>query len=100
VIGSSDVEVSSMYVVVHHRIKDPQEAFSRGQALLEGTDAPAGVRVREFLPSRDRTAVTCLWEAGSLEVVRKYVDAILGDSSENTWFEVDRELARGLPVAA
>ena len=34
------------------------------------------------------------------EEVREYVDATLGDSSENTWFEVDAEQALGLPEPA
>jgi hypothetical protein len=32
--------------------------------------------------------------------LRAYVDAMLGDSSENTYFEVDTEQALGLPEKA
>ena len=39
-----------MFIVVHHTITDPETAFARGQHLLDGTDAPARVRVREFYP--------------------------------------------------
>jgi hypothetical protein len=58
------------------------------------------VQVREFYPSRDGADVFCLWEASSLEEVRDYVDATLGDSSQNAYFEVDGEVARGLPELA
>lgn len=80
-----------MYVVVQHRIKDPQVAFARGEALIKNEGAPDGVRGLQFYPSQDGSAVTCLWEAPSVDVIRGYVDSTLGDSSENTCYEVNAE---------
>ena len=82
-----------MYVVVQHRIKNPQTAFSRGERLMKSEGAPTGVRNLQFYPSRDRSAVTCLWEAPSVGAVQGYVDTTLGDSSENICYEVDSEHA-------
>jgi len=89
-----------MYVVVFHRIKDPETAFSRGQNLLAGNGAPRGTRALQFYPSLDQSAVTCLWEAESVGAVQDYVDETLGGSSENICFEVNTGPARGLPEAA
>jgi hypothetical protein len=89
-----------MFIVVHHTITDPESAFPRGQNLLDGTGAPAGVRVREFYPTRDKADVFCLWEGNSIDEVRDYVDATMGDSSRQEYFEVDAEIARGLPEVA
>jgi len=89
-----------MFIVVHHTIIDPETAFARGQKLLDGNGAPSGVQVREFYPSRDKTDVFCLWEGSSLDEVRDYVDATLGDASRNAYIEVDAEIARGLPELA
>ena len=58
-----------MYVVAQHEIKDPRAALSRGERLIRGEGAPSGVRGLQFYPSRDRSAVTCLWEADSVETV-------------------------------
>jgi len=58
------------------------------------------VVAREFYPSRDKADAFCLWEGKSLEEVRDYVDATLGDSSRNAYWEVDAEIARGLPELA
>jgi hypothetical protein len=91
---------TNVYVGVQHRIKDAEAAFSRGQALLQGDEAPPGVRLREFYPSQDRTAATCLWEGDSLDSVREYVDSTLGDAAENSYFEVDPEQSVGLPRSA
>src|SRR6186997_1953623 len=82
-----------MYVVVQHEIKNPPVALSRGEKLMKNAGAPAGVRVLQFYPSRDRSAVTCLWEAPSMGLVQSYVDSTLGDSSENTCYDVDSEYA-------
>lgn len=82
-----------MYVVAQHEIIDPATAFPRGQKLIDGEGRPAGVRVLQFLPSRDGSAVMCLWEATEVDAVQRYVDEVLGDSSKNTCYEVDTETA-------
>ncbi|HVH26167.1 MAG TPA: hypothetical protein VM818_05390 [Vicinamibacterales bacterium] len=82
-----------MYVVVLHRIKNAQAAFSRGERLMKNEGAPASVRVLQFYPSRDRSMVTCLWEAPSTGQVQAYVDSTLGDASENTYYDVDADFA-------
>lgn len=93
-----------MYVIVQHEIKDPETAFARGERLIKNEDAPAGARGLQFYPSSDGSAVTCLWEADSVDDIQEYVDATLGDSSINRCYEVngDRafaELPLGLPAA-
>jgi len=82
-----------MYVVVQHRINDLQTAFSRGAKLIANEGAPSDVRGLQFYPSRDGSLITCLWEAPSVEAVQGYVDSTLGDSSENTCYEVNAEQA-------
>jgi hypothetical protein len=93
-----------MYVIVQHQFKDQQKAFSRGERLIKNEGAPRGVRGLQFYPSQDGSAATCLWEADSVESVREYVDSTLGDSSENTCYEVDANQAyaerpSGLPAS-
>lgn len=82
-----------MYVIVEHQIKDPQTAFPRGEKLKRGEGAPSGARVLQFYPSRDGSAVACLWEAGAVDAIQEYVDSTLGDSSDNRCYEVDAEQA-------
>jgi hypothetical protein len=82
-----------MYVVVQHRFKNPEVAFARGERLIKNEGAPAGVHGLQFYPARDGSGAACLWEAASVESVQKYVDSTLGDSSENTCYEVNAEQA-------
>jgi hypothetical protein len=82
-----------MYVVVVHDIKDPEIAFARGERLVKNEGAPAGVRVQQFYPAIDGSAVTCLWEADSVESIQTYVDTTLGDAADNRCYEVNAEAA-------
>ena len=82
-----------MYVIVQHQLTDPPVAFARGEQLMKGEGAPTDVRVLQFLPARDGSAVTCLWESPSVAAVQGYVDATLGDASVNDCYEVDAEQA-------
>jgi hypothetical protein len=88
-----------MYLVVHHRVTD-REKFLATDPRDIGGNAPPGVIVRHFLPARDASAADCLWEAGSLDALRDYLDPATRGISENTYFEVDSVLAMGLPQPA
>ena len=77
-----------MYVAVIHDIKDPQNAFVRGERLVRGEGAPTGARGLQFYPASDGAWVTCLWEAPSVADIQTYVDDTLGDAAVNTCYEV------------
>jgi hypothetical protein len=87
-----------MFVGIQHRIRDADAMLSRSEKMAE--NAPPGVQARQFYLSKDRTLATCIWEANSVEAVRDYIDGTQGDSSENTYFEVDAEASEGLPDPA
>jgi hypothetical protein len=89
-----------MYVAIVHQVKDAQAFLSRGERLADPSNVPPGVVPRQFCPSTDLSAATCVWEADSLDAARDYVDPTLGDSSENTYFEINTEYALGLPEPA
>jgi hypothetical protein len=88
-----------MLVVVQHQLIDPSTASIRGERLKRGEGAPAGTRVLQFLPSRDGTLVTCLWESEAVEDVQSFADETLGDSSKNLCYAVEESAAFAtLPV--
>ena len=89
-----------MYVGVVHKIKDPKAMLSRGESLSDPANAPPGMVGHQFCPSQDLSAATCLWEGDSVDAVRDYIDGTLGDSSENSYFEINTEYAQGLPAQA
>jgi hypothetical protein len=83
----------TMYVIVQHRIINPETALARGQRLISGEGAPKTVKVLQFYPSQDLFQVTCLWEADTVQAVQHWVDTVLGDSSENLCYPVAAEQA-------
>lgn len=85
-----------MFVGIQHRIRNANAMLSRSEKLAE--NAPLGLQSRQFYLSKDRKFATCVWEADSVTAVRDYVDRTQGDSSDNTYFEVDAEASEGLPV--
>ena len=82
-----------MLVVVQHQLIDPPTAFSRGERLKRAEGAPEAARVLQFLPSRDGTLVTCLWESESVDDLQSYVDETLGGSSRNLCYAVEEGAA-------
>jgi hypothetical protein len=88
-----------MQVVVQHRITDPEKFFSMNAEEVAG-GGPPGVQGRQFFPSTDRSTAVCLWETDSIDTLRGYLDPATAGASENSYFEVDRELAVGLPETA
>ena len=93
-----------MYVIALHQILNPETAFPRGQKLMVGDGAPAGVRVLQFFPAVNASHVTCLWEGSAVDSIQEYVDDVLGDSSINTCYAVNSDQAfaerpLGLPNA-
>jgi hypothetical protein len=89
-----------MYVGVMHSIKDPKAMMERGQSLSDPANAPPGVVGHQFCPSTDLSVATCVWEGDSVDAVRDHIDGTLGDSSENSYFEISTEHAMGLPQQA
>ena len=88
-----------MFVVVQHRITDPEKFFSADAQEIAG-GGPPGVQGRQFFPSDDRSTAVCLWETDSIDTLRGYLDPATEGASENTYFEVNAESAMGLPEAA
>lgn len=88
-----------MYVLIHHKIKDIEafwEILEREEK--EGEAPPAGITPYPvFYPTTDDQNAFCMYKADSLDTLRNYVDSGLGESSENTYFVVNEEVAQGLP---
>jgi hypothetical protein len=87
------------YVVAIHDISDPDRFW--GAAGSAG-ELPPGIALHSTYVRDDGSRATCLWEAPSVDAVRQLLDATVGDSSRNEFFEVAPEHpgTRGLPTQA
>ena len=88
-----------MHIVVQHRITDPEKFFSMDAEEVAG-GGPAGTQLRQFLPPKDGSVATCVWQADSIDNLRNYLDPATAGVAENAYFEIDSETAVGLPAAA
>ena len=84
-----------MYVVVQHRISDP-EAFSA--AAQQGmANLPEHLRIHHVLPNAEGSGSVCLWEAESIDTLRDFLEPSIGQVSRNEYYEVHAPHAFGLP---
>jgi hypothetical protein len=83
-----------MYIVVHHQVTDPEKFLSIIQASVP--DSPY-FKAHAFLPTINRHAASYRWEDIDTTSLQKFLDPILGNSSNNTYLEADENIAIGLP---
>ena len=94
VLGSSERR-SHVYVGVIHHIYRPRR-FRGGRAKsLRGGSLPEGISLPIHAATADHTTGMCIWEGESVEAVRELVESVVGEYSENEYFELEVD---GLPA--
>jgi hypothetical protein len=88
-----------MFIVANHQINNP--AFFWGSAQQNLSRLPeAGVkRVLNVFPNQNMDVCTCIWEAESIEALDAYLREKIGDSSRESYYEINEAGAMGLPEA-
>ncbi|MGA2604179.1 MAG: hypothetical protein ABSG14_08115 [Verrucomicrobiia bacterium] len=92
-----------MFVAIHHNITDPkkwEEATSKIGPMVEQGRLPKGLRGISYLPGADGRRAHCLWEADSLENLKRFLDPLTTPAARNEYFQIDVEHAFGLPTQA
>jgi len=90
-----------MHIVIHHQINDSMKwdrSVQNIMSLIEQNRLPAGIKPLQYLPSTDGRKAVCLWQAGSLDTLQKFVDRETA-GARNEYFEVKEQAAIGLPKA-
>lgn len=85
-----------MLIESTHTISDEQALRS---ALAGQAGPPQGVKLRATLLRRDRSHLTCVWEAPSVDAVRNYVEGKIGKLSKSNYYELDESGTTGLAPA-
>ena len=83
-----------MFVVVEHKILDPDAFFVLAAKVGE---TPSGIKGLQFFPSISKDRAICLWQANSIEALKGFLEPLSAQSSRNTYYEVDSTKAMGLP---
>ena len=87
-----------MFVIAHHFVQEP-EAFWASASQVMGA-IPPHIKLHSVYPSKDLKTGTCVWEAPNAGEVQQLVDQVLGTMSKNICYEVNEEVAIGLPQKA
>jgi hypothetical protein len=83
-----------MFIVITHEIHDPEDFQERAQEVFP---LPDNFHVHHFFPANDLSRAACLYEAPSVEELRKYLDGKLQPASTQRFFPVNGEHAIGMP---
>jgi len=89
-----------MHIGIQHFINDGQKWEQSKQSLmskLSENALPAGMKPLLFIPAANQKTAFCVWEADSVDTVKKFIDREMGTAARNEYFEVDTKSAIGLP---
>ena len=92
-----------MHIGIHHTINDAQKWEQTKQSVMskiEGGTLPEGLKPVLFIPGTNHKVTFCVWEADSIDAVKKFIDRESGTAARNEYFEVDTKNAMGLTEAA
>lgn len=92
-----------MQVGIHHTINDARQWEQTKQSVMSKIQAgnlPAGLKPVLIIPGTNQKNTFCLWEADSIDTLRKFIDGESGSAARNEYFQVDTKNAVGLPETA
>jgi hypothetical protein len=87
-----------MYVVVNHEINDASRFWATAQSVTAGL--PAGLKVIHTFPSSDGRKAVCVWEADSVQAVRRFLDPVTAGMARNDYFEAPNKEGMAMPTLA
>jgi hypothetical protein len=86
-----------MFVAVEHEISDPAAFWAKAQEIVP--KLPSQVKLHHCFPTKNGSRGICLWEGESVSTVRNYLEAQVGQFSDNEYFEVENRDGISLPSA-
>jgi hypothetical protein len=79
-----------MHVGVIHRISDP-EAFEQAEQKALEAGLPEEFQLPVHAATPDHSKAICIWQGPSVDAVRDLVESVVGEYSENEYYEVELE---------
>jgi hypothetical protein len=79
-----------MHVGVIHRISDP-EAFEQAEQKALEAGLPEEFQLPVHAATPDHSTAICIWQGPSVDAVRDLVESVVGEYSENEYYEVELE---------
>ena len=92
-----------MQVGIHHTITDAKKWEQTKQSVMSKIQSgtlPPGLKPVLLVPGTNHQVTFCVWEADSIDDIKKFIDRESGSAARNEYFEVDTQNAIGLPETA
>jgi hypothetical protein len=87
---------NTMFIVVGHEISNPGEFWASAQKNLPNLPEGGVKRVINVFPNETMDHATCVWEADSIEALDGYLREKVGESSKESYYQVNEANAMGL----
>jgi hypothetical protein len=90
-----------MYVSIHHTIKDARkwdQIVKNMMAAMEQGQIPQGLKPVMYLPATDGRRADCVWEAGSVESLKSFMEGATSSAAQNEYIPINAQAALGLPA--
>jgi hypothetical protein len=84
-----------MFVIAHHFVQEPDVFWASASEVI--ASIPPQMKLHSVYPSKDLKTGTCVWEASNAGEVQDFLDKLFGKLSKNVCYEVNEEIAIGLP---
>ena len=85
-----------MYVVVNHEINNPTKFWAAAESALPGL--PNNIKVIHTLPAPDGRRAVCVWEAESVDAVRKILEPATAGAARNEYFQALNKEGIAMPT--
>ncbi len=92
-----------MFVAIHHNITDPkawEQATGQIGPMVQEGRLPKGLKGLSYLPSADGRRAHCVWEADSVDNLKRFLEPLTSKAARNEYFQINAEQAFGPPVQA
>lgn len=87
-----------MIIVVHHKIKNPNDFWASAQQSLPQLPENGVKRVMQVMPNNDMTQAVCIWEADSIQTLDTYLRSKVQAWSEESYYELNTAAAMGVAL--
>jgi hypothetical protein len=74
-----------MYIMVQHTVSEPAVFWNSA----DPRNLPSQVKLHHTFPTPDGTRAVCIWEADSVDVLKGFLEPMLGKASRNEYFQVE-----------
>jgi hypothetical protein len=75
-----------MFIAVQHTIRDPKKFWEGASQVL--SNIPKGSSLHQSFSAPDGKRAICIWESESVDTLRKFLEPMIREISQNDYFAI------------